>query len=342
MSLHARWSISTLVFLLHLTTSSGAETVGEVIRLDPQLDRLISPDSKIEKLADGYDWAEGPVWLSGDSALVYSDVPKNVVYRWSAERKSAVSFLAPSGDTGRVKLSSGQGSNGLTIDSVGRLVLMQHGDRRVARLEPDGQFTTLAERFEGKRLNSPNDGVFGSNGDLFFTDPPYGLIKGANDPGRELDFSGVYRLSANGRLKLLTKELKFPNGVALSPDEKTLYVANSDPELPILMAYPLNDNGGLGKGRVLTNTSELVKAGKPGLPDGLKVDKAGNIFMTGPGGVHILDPNGKLLGRIDTGVATANCAWGDDDGSTLYLTADNMLCRIKTLTSGQLPGPRKK
>jgi gluconolactonase len=318
---------------------TAEEHVGEVIRLDPRFDKLIAKDSKIEKLADGYEWSEGPVWLSSDQALVFSDVPKNVVYRWDTKGQPPRAFIKPSGDTGLIKGSSGQGSNGLTLDSVGRLVLMQHGDRRVARLEPNGEFTTLADRFDGKRLNSPNDGAYHANGDLYFTDPPYGLAKGATDPARELDFSGVYRVDKSGHVSLLTKELKFPNGLAFSPDGKTLYVANSDFDRPIIMAYPVKLDGTLGAGKVFADTSELLAAKKPGLPDGLKLDNAGNVFVTGPGGVHVYASDGKLLGRIDPKVATANCAWGDD-GTTLYLTADNMLCRIRTLTKGPLEGPK--
>ncbi|MFM1801761.1 MAG: Gluconolactonase precursor [Planctomycetota bacterium] len=318
-----------------------AQHVGEILRIDSELDSLIAPDAKIEKLAEGYDWSEGPVWLVGKSSLIFSDVPKNVIHLWSPDRSKASRYIEPSGDTGQVSGSSGQGSNGLTIDATGRLVLMQHGDRRVARREVDGTFTTLADRFQGKRLNSPNDGVYDSHGNLYFTDPPYGLPKGAMDPGRELDYSGVFCLSPDGRLKLLTKELRFPNGIAFSPDGKMLYVANSDPNRPILMAYPVLKDGSLGEGKVLVDTTDLVKAGKPGLPDGLKVDIKGKIFMTGPGGVHVIAPDGKILGRLDTGVATANCAWGDD-GSTLYLTADSMLCRLKTLTRGTIPGPSSK
>lgn len=325
--------------LLLFTQFLMAEDVGEIIRLDPRFDKLIPEGSKIEKLTDGHDWAEGPVWLAGEDSLIFSDVPGNVVHRWDSSTSKLSDYIKPSGDTGRIKGTSGQGSNGLTLDPVGRLVLMQHGDRRVARLLNNGNYETMAERFEGKRLNSPNDGVFGSDGSFYFTDPPYGLAKGASDPSKELDFSGVYRISPEGRLSLLTKELRFPNGVALSPDEKTLYVANSDPDRPILIAYALDKTGKIGKGKVLADTTELLKAKKPGLPDGLKVDASGNIFMTGPGGVHVLGPDGVLLGRIDPGVATANCAWGDD-GSTLYLTADNMLCKIKTKTKGILPGPR--
>lgn len=321
------------------STLFGADPVGEVIRLDPLFDALIPAGAKIEKLADGYDWSEGPVWLAADQALLFSDVPKNTVFKFDKAGRAPSQFLKPSGDTGHLKGSSGQGSNGLTLDSVGRLVLMQHGDRRVARLEPGGQLSTLAGRYNGKRLNSPNDGAYHSSGTLYFTDPPYGLAKGANDPARELDFSGVYKVDGSGQVSLLTKELKFPNGLAFAPDQKTLYVANSDFDRPVIMAYPVKADGTLETGKVFADTSALVAAKKPGLPDGLKVDNAGNVFATGPGGVHVYAADGTLLGRIDPGVATANCAWGDD-GSTLYMTADNMLCRIRTTTQGPLVGPK--
>lgn len=334
-------SCCLVICLLAFGQAQAADTVGEIIRLDPRFDALIPAGAKLEKLADGYEWSEGPVWVSADQALLFSDVPKNVVYKWDKAGRAPSEFLLHSGDTGYLKGSSGQGSNGLTLDSAGRLVLMQHGDRRVARQEANGQLTTLAERFEGKRFSSPNDGVFDSAGNLVFTDPPYGLTKGANDPAREIDFSGVYRVDSKGHVSLLTKELKFPNGVGFSPDEKTLYVANSDPERPIIMAYPVNRDRTIGTGKVFADTSALFAAKKPGLPDGLKVDNAGNVFATAPGGVHVYAPDGTLLGRIDPGVATANCAWGDD-GSVLYLTADNMICRIQTKTRGPLPGPRSK
>ncbi len=314
----------------------------EILRHDPRFDKLIPKDARIEKLGSGYKWSEGPVWLSADQALIFSDVPNNVAYKWDKAGRQPSEFLKPSGDTGHLADGSGQGSNGLTLDARGRLVLMQHGDRRVARLEPNGTFKTLADKYQGKRLNSPNDGAFDAAGNLYFTDPPYGLKKGAEDPARELDFSGVYRLDGKtGELTLMTKELKFPNGLAFSPDYKTAYVANSDPDRPILMAYPLKEDGTFGPGRQFADTSELLKAGKPGLPDGLKVDDAGNVFTTGPGGVLIYAPDGTMLGRIDTKVPTANCAWGDD-GSTLYITANDTLVRVRTTTKGKLEGPPAK
>jgi len=240
--------------------------------------------------------------------------------------------MKPSGFTGVGAYSGEPGSNGLTLDPQGRLVLCEHGDRRVARVETGGGKKTLVDGYQGKRFNSPNDLVFKSNGDLYFTDPPYGLPKQAEDPTRELDFCGVYRLTLDGKLTLLTRELTRPNGIAFSPDEKTLYVAQSDPKSAIIMAFPVQGDGTIGKGRILID--ETATVGKvPGLPDGLKVDRAGNLFATGPGGVHVLSPEGKPLGRIETGEATANCAWGDD-GSTLYITADMYLCRVKTKTKG--------
>lgn len=336
-------SVPTVFLLFSGVVSLDAqEAVGQIHRHDPRFDRLIPPDAKIEKLASGYTWSEGPVWLASDKALIFSDVPRNVAFKWDKAGRQPSEFLKPSGDTGLLPEASGQGSNGLTLDAQGRLVLMQHGDRRIARLEPNGTFTTLADKYQGKRLNSPNDGAFDAGGNLYFTDPPYGLKKGADDPARELDFSGVYRLDGkSGELTLLTKELKFPNGLAFSPDYKTVYVANSDPDRPILMAYPVKADGTFGPGKLFADTAELLKAGEPGLPDGLKVDLAGNVFTTGPGGVLVYAPDGTMLGRIDTKVPTANCAWGDD-GSTLYITANDALVRVRTTTKGKLEGPQPK
>lgn len=310
---------------------TGGRWFGTIERLDPAMDKLVPLDATLEKLAEGFDWAEGPVWIKSDGCLLFSDVPQNVVYRWKQGEGITV-FLKPSGYTGATARGGEPGSNGLTVDAQGRLVLCQHGDRRVARLEKDGRFTVLADRYQGKRLNSPNDLVFHSNGDLYFTDPPYGLLKGNDDPAKELPFNGVYRLKPNGELTLLTSELSFPNGLAFSPDEKTLYVAVSDPKRAVWMAYDVQPDGTLARGRVLFDATAMVGA-KKGLPDGLKVDRHGNLFATGPGGVLVISPEGKHLGTVNTGQATANCAWGGD-GSVLYITADMILCRIKTATKG--------
>jgi gluconolactonase len=242
--------------------------------------------------------------------------------------------MKPSGYTGVADYGREPGSNGLTLDAEGRVVFCEHGDRRISRMERDGGKRTLADNYQGKRFNSPNDAAFHSNGDLYFTDPPYGLPKQAADPRRELDFCGVYRWSRkDGTVTLLTRELSRPNGIAFSPDERTLYVANSDPQRAIWMAYPVKADGTLDAGRVFADVTSSVGPAMRGLPDGLKVDRGGAVFATGPGGVYVFAPGGKLLGRIDTGQATANCGWGED-GSTLYLTADSYLCRIRTKTKG--------
>lgn len=316
-------------------------TLGTIERKEKAFDDLIAKDAVIEVLAGGFAWAEGPVWVKDKDGghLLFSDIPNNVVQQWSA-KGGLKEFLKPSGYTGKDKFTGKEpGSNGLALDKDGRLILCQHGDRRVSRLE-DGKFVTLVDKYDGKRLNSPNDLAFKSNGDLYFTDPPYGLPGLMEDKGKELDFQGVYRLTPKGELTLLTKEMSRPNGIAFSPDEKTLYVANSDPDKAIWMAFPVKADGTLDKGKVFFDSTALVKemtADKkpkyPGLPDGLKTDKAGNVFATGPGGVFVFDKEGKHLGTLATGVPTANCGWGDD-GSTLYITADKQLVRVKTKTKG--------
>jgi gluconolactonase len=317
---------------------SSYPSIGSIERLDPALDRLIAPRTRIEKLAEGYEWAEGPVWVGRNGGhLLFSDVIKNTVHRFDPKTGRAEPFLSPSGYTGTTPRGGEPGSNGLTLDPQGRLVLCQHGDRRIARLNDDGKtFATVVDRYEGKRFNSPNDLCYDRNGNLYFTDPPYGLEGKNEDPKKELDFNGVYLLRKNGELVLLTKEFTFPNGVALSPDEKTLYVAQSDPNAPVVKALDIKPDGTVSSGRVLFDASHL-REGRKGLPDGLKVDRQGNIWTTGPGGVLIVTPEGKHLGTINTGEATANCGWGGKDGSDLYVTADMYLCRVKTKTRGRLP-----
>ena len=305
--------------------------IGEIVREDSRLDRLIPRDAKIEVLASGFDWSEGPVWVKDGAYLLFSDIPRNSVMKWK-EGVGVSLHLKPSGYTGVSDYGREPGSNGLLLDPQGRLVSCEHGDRRVSVMLKGGGKMTLADSYMGKRLNSPNDAVYHSNGDLYFTDPPYGMPNRWDDPRRELDFCGVYSLSKDGKLTLLTKEMARPNGIAFSPDEKTLYVAQSDPARAIWMAFPVKSDGTLGSGRVFADATSLVDK-LPGLPDGLKVDQADHLFATGPGGVHIFAPDGKRLGRISTGERTANCAWGDD-GSTLYITADMWLCRVKTTTKG--------
>jgi gluconolactonase len=311
--------------------ASTRPQVGRVERLDPTLDELIAPEARPEVLSQGYKWSEGPVWTAG--ALLFSDVPNNVVWRWS-ETEGARELLRPSGYTGTAPRGGEPGSNGLAVDAAGRLYLCQHGDRRIARLAPDGHsFETIADKYEGKRFNSPNDLVVRESGDVYFTDPIYGLPGHEKDPAREIPWSGVYRVHTDGRVDLLDKTLTFPNGLAFSPDGKKLYVSVSDPARAIWMVYDVDAKGGVANGRVFFDATSFVKAGKKGLPDGLKIDVAGNIFATGPGGVFVFSAAGKHLGTIVTGEPTANCAFGDG-GQTLYLTANDKLMRIALKTRG--------
>ncbi len=325
-------------FVLVLAALAAAQpprsfpTIGTIHREDPALDALLTPGAKIEVLATGFDWSEGPVWDTRNARLLFSDIPRNSIFMWTPA-KGIELFMKPSGYTGVADYGREPGSNGLAFDKQGRLILCEHGDRRIARMDPDGGKVTLADRYQGKRLNSPNDAVVHSSGDVYFTDPIYGLPQREKDPRRELDFCGVYRWSArDGSVTLLSKELSRPNGIAFSTDEKTLYVANSDSQRAIWMAFPVQSDGNVGAGRIFADATPLTAKLRGG-PDGMKVDRAGNLWATGPGGVHIYSPAGKRLGRIETGEATANVAFGDD-GSTLYLTADMYLCRVKTRAKG--------
>ncbi len=306
--------------------------VGTILRVDPRVDALVPPDARIEKLAEGFTFIEGPVWIRSESRLLFSDVRGNEIYQWT-EADGASTFIDPvfEGDrTGRRSISS----NGLTLDGEGRLIICEHGNRRISRLEADGTRSVVVEQFEGGQLNSPNDAVYSSDGSLYFTDPPYGLEGLEESPMRELDFNGVYRLSPDGELELLVRDQSRPNGIALSPDEQTLYVANSDAENMVWMAYDLDDEGA-SNGRVFYDVNDQTAAGAA---DGMKVDRAGNLFATGPGGVWIIAPDGTHLGTISTGEVTANVAWGDD-GRTLYMTASTGLYRIRLSTEGVIPGP---
>jgi gluconolactonase len=307
--------------------TDNLQTIGSIERLDPALDAIIPADAVLEILADGHEWTEGPVWVPALQSILYSDIPKNSIYRWHEGEKASI-WLKPSGFTGKDPRDGESGSNGLLLDTEGRLLLAQHGDRRIARLEaaweaPEPKFTTLAAKFEGKRFNSPNDIAVRRNGDIYFTDPPYGLKHGVEDPAKELDMQGVYRLTTDGQVTLLTDELSRPNGIAFSPDEKILYVANSDRDQAVIMAYDLLEDGSLANGCVFFDT----------WGDGLVVDQRGNVFQTGPGGVFVIAPDGTHLGMILTTEDTANCTFGDD-GSTLYITADMYLLRIRLKVKG--------
>lgn len=313
------------------------KSLGFIERLDPALDALIPKDAKMEILADGFDWTEGPVWVKDGGYVLFSDIPPNKVLKWK-EGQGVTPYLHPAGYTGSTPRGGEPGSNGLLIDAQGRLVLCQHGDRKLARMaaptsKPEPKYETLADKYQGKRFNSPNDAVYHSSGALYFTDPPYGLVKMMEDPAKEIKFQGVYRLSPSGEVTLLDDTVTRPNGIAFSPDEKTLYVASSDPEKAIWKAYDVKPDGTVANGRIFFDATKMVGKVK-GLPDGMKVDQKGNLFATGPGGLLVLSPQGKHLGTLQTGEATSNCAWGDD-GSVLYITVDMYLVRIKTGTKGK-------
>ncbi len=323
--------IFSIVLMAFSGYSQSQKQDSRLLVENQQLYRIIPEDAVVEILAGGYDWTEGPLWLPAEKKLVFSDIPSNSIYEWS-EGAGTKLFLKPSGYTGTEKRGGETGSNGLLLNAAGELILCQHGDRRMAKMNaslsnPKANFGTLAGNFEGKKLNSPNDAALHKNGRLYFTDPPYGLEQNVNDPAKELDFQGVYMLKENGELVLLTKELTRPNGIAFSPDYSKIYVANSDPERAIWMVYDVSPEGMLINGRVFFDATKMTGSLK-GLPDGLKVHPNGWIFATGPGGVLIFTPEGEHLGTIYTGEATSNCAF-NDDYSELFMTADDYLLRIK-------------
>lgn len=301
------------------------EFKGGIERLDPAFDKLVAPDAKVEVLATGFNWSEGPVWKDGQ--ILFSDVPENTVFGWKEGDKAASVSLKPSGSLD----GSGQGSNGLAVDAKGQLILCQHGERRIARLEKDGSFTTLADNFEGKRFNSPNDVVIAKNGSMFFTDPPYGMKKGTP---QDAPYHGIYHVDEKGKVSLIIQDILWPNGIALSPDEKTLYIAVSDKDNNRVMAYDLQSDGSVKNGRVFFAAQALRSAERKGGCDGMKVDTQGNIWTTGPGGVLIINPEGKHIGSILTGVPTGNCAWGGENKDVMYVTADMFLIRVQTQVKG--------
>jgi len=301
-----------------------------VERLSKTMDDIIPPGELPEIIAKGFEWTEGPVWLPEQNMLLFSDIPKNSVFQWS-ERDGVKLYLKSSGYTDTISRGGETGSNGLLLDNKGHLILCQHGDRRIARMDaslanPIARYTTLADKWQGKRFNSPNDAVMNSKGEIFFTDPPYGMEKSFEDPKREMEFTGVFKLSTDGKVVLLTDQMTAPNGIGFSADESKLYVANS--QNPALwMVYGIQKDGSLDSGKIFFEPSEKDKM-EPGAPDGLKVRKDGTIFATGPGGVWIFSPEGKHLGTIKTGQATSNCAFDKDD-KYLFMTADNFLMRIR-------------
>jgi gluconolactonase len=306
------------------------EIIGTVERIDPRFDKLVPKDAQLEKIAEGFIWTEGAVWYKPSNCLLFSDIPNNVVVKWK-EGEGTSQFLKPSGYTGSTprggKAGDEPGSNGLFTDAQGRLVLCEHGDRRVTRVEKDGTKTVLADNYMGKRLNSPNDLAIHPNGDIYFTDPPYGLEKGAK---RELDFTGIFRISAkDGKVSLVSRDLK-PNGIALSPDSKKLYATNGN----TWMVMPVNADGSTGEATIFVKPTEWKIAGPKGGLDGMKCDSKGNIFATGFGGVCVMSPDGTLLGRFLTGDRTANLCFGGEDGQTMFVCVNHRIGRVRLTTKG--------
>jgi gluconolactonase len=311
------------------------EPFGTVQRSSPGLDALIAPDAKVERLVGGFKWAEGPVWVKHGGYLLFSDPPMNTMYRWSPKH-GVKAFLHPSGYSGKdVAGLREAGSNGLAIAASGALIICDSGNRGLARLDLKTKRKEIfVDRFEGKRFNSPNDLCIARSGAIYFTDPPYGLAGVENSPLKELPYSGVYRYSPEGKIALLDNSFLYPNGVALSPDESTLYVSNTDAKLPIIRAYQLGQDGWPTSFSTLFDTTPLIKPGVPGMPDGMKIDAAGNLFVAGPGGILVLTKKGELLGVIGAGNrAMPNCAFGED-GGTLFLAATDCLARIRLKTRG--------
>ncbi len=320
----------TPIFLLASCVSREIRTIGSIERLDPALDKIITPDAVIEIIGEGYVWSEGPLWIPAEETLLFSDVPANVVFSWK-EDEGVTSYLSPSGYTGEGPSRRREpGSNGLVLDPDGKLVLCQHGDRRLARMDaplsnPAPTFITVAGQYQGKKFNSPNDAVYRSNGDLFFTDPPYGLPDSAA-AARELDFHGVFKVTRTGDIALLVDTITRPNGIGFTPDEKTLLVANSDPAKPVWYAFDFTETDSLANARVFYDASDAV--GDPGLPDGFKIDRNGNVFASGPGGIWIFNKNAKLLGKIRLPEPASNCAFADGE-KTLFITSKQYLLRVR-------------
>ena len=321
--------LKLILILINLPVISQDKFIGSVERLSPEIDNLIEKSAKIEILADGFEWSEGPVWSSQLNSVLFSDVPENVIYSWN-EDKGLGTFTRPIGYSGKVPNLKKAGTNGLTIDADGNLIICMHGDRKITRLEKlnMNRKVTLVNSFDGNLLNSPNDLVYDSEGNLYFTDPPYGLLEGDNDKLKEIEFNGVYKVSPNGDIEVLVKNLTRPNGISISNDEKILYVANSDKNNPVIMQYDLSEEGAKNPS-IFFDGRELTKK-DIGLFDGLKVHPTGNVFATGPGGVLVIKENGDHIGTIRTEVRTANCAF-DENFQYLYMTSDMFLTRIKLL-----------
>lgn len=314
------------------TAGSDISSKFSIEIIDDRALELLDPKAKIKVLASGFEWTEGPLWIEDGQYLLFSDIPNNKVYKLDS-KNDTTTYLHPSGYTKGNFTGAEPGSNGLLLSPEGDLVLMQHGERRVGKMKvaldsPDEDYAVVVDQYKGKQFNSPNDGVFDELGNLYFTDPPYGLPGQMEDQNKELDFQGVYCLLNTGELLLVDAEIKFPNGIGLSSDGRVLYVAESNPEKAVWYGYDLMAPGRAKNKRILTNATHLVsQEGQQGLPDGLKVHSNGTIFATGPGGVWVLAPNGETLARIYTGQKTANCALTTDE-KTLFMTADDYILSV--------------
>ena len=312
----------------HDRTDSNSKMIGTVERLDPSLDALMDSAAKAEIIAEGFEWSEGPVWVAGDSMLLFSDVPTNTIYSWTEKNGKQV-YLYPSGYTDSAKRGGEMGSNGLLLDDEGNLVLCQHGDRRMAMMNAataSPEFTTIVDRYQGKKFNSPNDAAFDMDGNLFFTDPPYGLEKGTDDPKKEIGFQGVYRINRDGLITLVVDSITRPNGIGILEDGKRILVANSDPGKPNWYAIDLDSSGKATAVRIFYSAANTGNV--KGLPDGFKIDSKGNVFATGPGGIWVFNKQAKLLGKFRLDESTSNVALSPDE-KTLYITNDMYVLRVK-------------
>lgn len=306
-------------------------TIGTIERFDASLNKIIKKNAVAEIIAEGFEWSEGPLWLEKQNMLLFSDIPVNTIYKWTEASGKEV-YLNPSGYTGVAPRGGETGSNGLLLNKDGKLVMCQHGNRQIAMMNadvsiPKPYFTTIAGTYQSKKFNSPNDAVYKSNGDIFFTDPPYGLEKNMDDPLKEISFQGVYRATTSGEIKLLTDTITRPNGIAFMPGEKKLLIGNSDGDKPYIYAYDIGANDTLMGCKIFCNGAALPVEEKSGF-DGIKVDRNGNVFASGPGGIWVLDKEGKILGLIKIPGRTSNCAFSPDE-KTLYITADMYVLRVK-------------
>ena len=328
----SRIFVIAAVLTLWQSVTPRAESVPVMITsLDPRFDQLVPKEAQLERIADGFTWVEGPVWDKQGGYLLFSDIPANAVYRWKPGESVSL-FLKNSGYSGTTPFAGKEpGSNGLALDADGQLVLCRHGDREIGRLEADGRIASLADRYDGHRINSPNDVVFKSDGSVYFTDPPFGLPKVFDDPDKA-PVQGVYRVAKDGTVTLLIDNIKAPNGIAFSPDERILYVSDVDPRRAAWLAYDVKPDGTVSNGRVFFDATRWRQDPFFG-PDGLKVDRRGNLFGARPGGVSVIASDGTLLGTIETGQPTSNVAWGED-GKTLFITGGRSVYRLRVTTEG--------